>query len=126
MQTNPNQPGFRPADPAPGSEEFVDRSAPHASSAPQVPADQALHPRYPAPSGPDQNAGVTPNPAPDEFQPVEPTPEEYVALAKERYRHTFTPEAAKAFIAFDDASPDIQAAEFFRYRDEEIDEYGYF
>ncbi len=54
------------------------------------------------------------------------TDEHAVRLAQERYGQNFTPSAARAFLTYREDSDAIQTCEFYRFRDEHFDKWGYF
>lgn len=103
----------------------VTPSVPGPSSVPNRPEPA----RYPNA----QFAPSQPNPARDapavQVESPEPPPwtdEDYVEYARARYGHQFTAAAARAFTHFDAESSDVQAAEFYRFRDAQLDMFGYF
>ena len=98
----------------PGPSSVPDRSDPTRHQAAYVPG------AYPDPSRNDPQVPV------QSFEPPPWTDEDYLQYARSRYGHEFTSAAARAFMSFDAESGDIQAAEFYRFRDEQLDLFGYF
>ena len=94
--------------PGPDRSELARDSVAQLSGSQSVPAGDA--PSFPAQS---------PEPPPW-------TDEDYVQYARARYGSQFTPSAARAFMSFDAESSDIQAAEFYRFRDAQFELFGYF
>ena len=89
------------------------------------PAGDIRHPDThfvaPQPSAPPDGAPVSPVPEPPPW-----TDEDYIRYAQERFGGKFSGPAARAFHDFDPSSSAVQAAEFFRFRDEQLELFGYF
>ena len=122
--------------PTPGSGSYPGEPvhADHAAAVPAVPgsspvADRPDVVRNPDSHFPSPHSDTSGNAYPVQAQPPEPPPwtdEDFVEYARARYGYKFTPAAARAFATYDPESRDIQAAEFYRFRDEQYDMFGYF
>ena len=127
----PQNPHFPPSGTSVYTGEVVHSEHPSADSS--LPRPQAVvYPESPLRDSSSQLPSQNPSSSRDDSQvPDVPesspwTDEDYVQYAEQRFGSKFSPAAARAFHDFDDKSHHVQAAEFYRFRDEHYEKHGYF